>query len=253
MNPTKRVRVILALVSAMALVTANQGAAADAHTEKLKALFDVRQPAGSGPFPAVVLVSGCSGFDAKLAKGAYDRVNAKLVERGFVTIRVDYVGARGATNCQSPTPIAKDLVAVDIMVGVRHLHTLPFVDTKKINLLGWSYGGGSIMAALAGKSSAAAAIVYYPHCPGVAPWNEKTPMLILAGAKDNVAPYRQCEGIVQRAPEPAVVKVISYEGAHHAFDVEELPAETQYQWGTLGYHPEAAAKSWEEVERFLRR
>jgi dienelactone hydrolase len=136
MNATQSVTVILALLSSMVLVTANRATSADAHAERLKALFDVRQPAGSSPFPAVVLVSGCSGFDAKLAKGAYDRVNAKLVERGFVTIRVDYVGARGATNCQSPTPIAKDRVADDIMVGVKHLHTLSFVDTKKINLLG---------------------------------------------------------------------------------------------------------------------
>lgn len=254
MNPIHGAKVILTLLSTLALVAMNGVAGADGLQEKLKALFDVQQPTGSGPFPAVVLVSGCSGFHPDIGKDFYDRVSARLVGEGFVTIKVDYVGARGAKNCQSPY-IAKGEVADDIMTAVKHLHALPFVDAKTVNLLGWSYGGGSIMTALGGASPvpAAAAIVYYPYCSGTAPWQAKTPMLILSGTKDSVAPFGECEGLVRSVPDPASVKVVHYEGAYHGFDNDALPAEKQYQFGTLGYHAEAAAKAWAEVKGFLRR
>ncbi len=37
-------------------------AVADEHETRLEELYDLRKPEGSGPFPLVVLVPGCSGF-----------------------------------------------------------------------------------------------------------------------------------------------------------------------------------------------
>ena len=34
-------------------------------------------------------------------------------------------------------------------------------------------------------------------------------------------------------------------------DVSELPPKMQYPAGAIGYHPQAAAAAWEEVQRFL--
>jgi dienelactone hydrolase len=47
------------------------------------------------------------------------------------------------------------------------------------------------------------------------------------------------------------VKIVVYPGAQHGFDVSELPPKMQYPAGTLGYHPQAAAAAWEEMQRFL--
>ena len=56
------------------------------HRELLSKHYGLEKPDGAGPFPAVMLVPGCSGFDAKFAKGHYDGVQSHLVELGFVTL-----------------------------------------------------------------------------------------------------------------------------------------------------------------------
>ncbi len=51
---------------------------------------------------------------------------------------------------------------------------------------------------------------------------------------------------------PAAVKIVVYPGALHGFDVLELPAKMRYRFGTIGYHPQAAAAARREIEQFLR-
>jgi dienelactone hydrolase len=48
------------------------------------------------------------------------------------------------------------------------------------------------------------------------------------------------------------MKIVAYPGALHGFDTSELPPKMKYPGGTIGYHPEAAAAAWEEIERFLK-
>jgi hypothetical protein len=33
--------------------------------------------------------------------------------------------------------------------------------------------------------------------------------------------------------------------------MSELPPKTYYEFGAIGYHPQAAAAVWEEIEKFL--
>jgi hypothetical protein len=33
--------------------------------------------------------------------------------------------------------------------------------------------------------------------------------------------------------------------------MSELPPMTYYEFGAIGYHPQAAASAWEETDRFL--
>jgi hypothetical protein len=33
--------------------------------------------------------------------------------------------------------------------------------------------------------------------------------------------------------------------------MSELPPRTFYEFGTIGYHPQAAAAAWEEIDKFL--
>ena len=74
------------------------------HRELLSKHYRLVKPDGAGPFPAIMMVPGCSGFDAKFAKAHYDHVQSRLVELGFVTLRVNYLAARNAATCFPDVP-----------------------------------------------------------------------------------------------------------------------------------------------------
>ena len=103
------------------------------HRELLSKHYRLEKPDGAGPFPAVMMVSGCSGFDAKFAKGHYDGVQSQLVESGFVTLRVNYLAARNATHC---TDVPTEDVAGDIRIAAEYLRQKPFVKKGLLTLWG---------------------------------------------------------------------------------------------------------------------
>ena len=67
-----------------------------------------------------------------------------------------------------------------------------------------------------------------------------------------MTPAKTCQEVAKRVAVPAMVKIVVYPGALHAFDVPDLPARMRYGFGTIGYHPDAAASAQKEVEQFLR-
>jgi dienelactone hydrolase len=223
--------------------------------ERLSKHYCLEKPEGKGPFSAVIMVPGCSGFNAELGKAKYDRVQRRLVEMGFVTLRVDYQAARNIANCTEVTPQA---VAGDICVACKYLRSQPFVRKEAINLLGWSYGGAGSLWALRRTrdrqpAQVAAVIVYYPYCMGVEEWDSEVPVLALFGTIDNVVRFPMCNHIFTHVPKPDKITVRVYEDAHHSFDNSDIPEPIQYQFGTLGYNEAAAKAAWEEVTNFLRK
>ena len=89
------------------------------HQRRLEAHYSLERPEGRGPFPAVMMVPGCSGFAAPLWQGRYARAAQKLTAQGFVVLKVDYLAARGQSRC---TAVLHEEVAQDIAV---HLVTPP--------------------------------------------------------------------------------------------------------------------------------
>jgi len=69
-----------------------------------------------------------------------------------------------------------------------------------------------------------------------------------------MTPAALCQEALKGVPGPAaaVVKILVYPGALHAFDVPELPARMRLGFATIGHHPAAAAAARKEVEQFLR-
>jgi dienelactone hydrolase len=122
--------------------------------------------------------------------------------------------------------------------------------------MGWSFGGGAVLAAL-GRHTAAdviftRTIAYYPYCADVGPWSHSIPVLVLWGDSDTVAPHHLCKSAFETSrARGANITIIDYPGARHAFDVADLPPKMEYRFGTVGYHPQAAAEAWKEVTRFL--
>jgi hypothetical protein len=54
-------------------------------------------PKGDGPFPAIVLLHGCSGLGR-----ANEVWTARLVDWGYVVLNVDSFGPRGEADCHRP-------------------------------------------------------------------------------------------------------------------------------------------------------
>jgi dienelactone hydrolase len=75
---------------------------------------------------------------------------------------------------------------------------------------------------------------------------------MLLACADDVAPGDACEELVKSNATPNAVKIVLYSGAHHAFDVSELPATMTYRFGTIGYDRRAAAAAQHELEKFLK-
>jgi dienelactone hydrolase len=217
--------------------------------------YRVFRPEGPGPYPAVAFVSGCSGFTPSVAPRAYERVAQQFQAQGFIVIFVDYLARRGLQSCVR-APITPEDAGKDLVAATGWLQSQPFVDKTQIIAIGWSYGGGAVLAALADHSAEqlafSRAVVYYPSCQTVRPWKVATPVLMLLAADDDVTPAKMCQEAVPKNAPPGAVKIVTYRGALHAFDVSELPAKTRYPLGTLGYHPQAAAAAWEEIQVFLK-
>jgi dienelactone hydrolase len=212
-------------------------------------------PDGPGPHPAVVFVSGCSGFAPAFAPGAYERVAEQLRRQGHMVIYADYLGRRNLKSCSggavTHAEAAKDLVAASTW-----LKSKSSVDPARITALGWSYGGGAVLVALGRHTEDqlgfSRAVVYYPDCRSVSPWKVATPVLMLLASDDDVAPGKPCEAFAKKSAVPEATKIVWYPGAFHAFDTSELPPRMRGPIGTIGYHPEAAASAWKEVELFLK-
>ena len=71
-------RVIMAALSIAMLLSA-PNVLANKVVDRLEELLDINKPEGVGPFPAVVMVSGFSGFKWPFC----NRAQAELLEEGF--------------------------------------------------------------------------------------------------------------------------------------------------------------------------
>lgn len=221
--------------------------------KKLELNYRLSKPPGTGPFPAVMLVPGCSGFEAGFAKPHYDGVQQRLVALGFVTVRVNYLAARNARNCLS---VAIQMVAGDIAITAEFLRKQAYVKTGAINMLGWSYGGAGALKSLSpGPERKAVDVdtvaVYYPACRRAGLWNSAIPVLWLHGAADNVARSDICADFFSGLPANTRLTFRIYMGAHHGFDNANIPEGFQYRFGTLAYNEEAAKAAWKELTAFL--
>jgi dienelactone hydrolase len=218
------------------------------------AKYRIFRPDAPGRRPAVALVSGCDGFAPSNAPALYERRAEHLRTLGYIVVFVDYLGRRGLRTCAGA--VTHEDAARDLMSATAWLQSQSAVDPSRITAMGWSYGGRAVLVALAKHAERqvgfSRAIVHYPDCRALDPWKTAVPVLMLLGGDDDMTPAKTCQEVAKRVAVPAMVKIVVYPGALHAFDVPELPARMRYGFGTIGYHPDAAASAQKEVEQFLR-
>jgi dienelactone hydrolase len=210
-------------------------------------------PHGDGRHPAVLLVPGCSGFVASNGINSYDERAEELQAAGNVVVFVDFVGRRNLRDCAH---VSHAEVGQDILEAATWVRDQPGVDADRIAVIGWSYGGGGVLAALTAMSPGtpiiAKAVMYYPDCRGTKPWSaSRVAALMLLGAIDDVARPAVCDAAM-KGVSPDRLRTITYPNARHAFDVRALPEHEELPFGSVGYNADAAKESWAAVVEFLR-
>ena len=240
----------------------------------------VSKPDGPGPFPAVVIMHDCSGL-GPVSSGAPGRWATELVSHGYVVVIPDSFTTRGLPHgvCTVPpsqrrTNVNPDRRAVDAYAALAYTRTLPYVDGRRVGIMGGSHGGSTTLATMRAPrgSSApladekregfAAAVALYPSCEFLSSmYRPVAPLLILIGEKDDWTPAEPCRKLAagaQAAGLPVRLKV--YPGAHHSFDSANRvryvaarinPSVPGGRGATTGGDPAAWADSIREVLAFF--
>lgn len=223
---------------------------------------DIAKPAGEGPFPAVVLMHGCGGWQPAVrhAMRAYAEY---LVDHGFVVLDLDSFGPRslgGGKVCESIKQQRDALTyrTSDAYDALKYLRTLSYVDGKNIFLMGQSNGGSvainvakgdtPVKPASVGEEGYRAVAAYYPWCGsfGGRKVELESPLMIFAGSDDDWTPASECEGVKSTK---ANLEVKTYPGAAHSFDLNIIPQ--RYLGKMLGHHKEAAEDSRQRMVNFF--
>jgi dienelactone hydrolase len=205
----------------------------------------IGRPEGPGPFPAVVIMHDCSGLGPR-SSGAPGRWARELGARGYVTVIPDSFATRGHPEgvCTDASPsrgeVAPSRRVRDAYAALAHARALPYVDGRRVGLMGGSHGGSTTLASMAAPEHArdllarekpagfAAAVALYPGCrttlgtwraDGTGTYRSVAPLLILIGEKDDWTPAAACMKLAastRAAEHPVAITV--YTGAHHSFD-----------------------------------
>ena len=219
------------------------------------------RPEGSGPFPAIVYLHGCGG----LLKNTRTRMAELLTGWGYVSLMVDSFATRGIEQGCDRVMVDRQGVMParqgDALGALSYLSKLPFVDPKRIAVVGSSQGGivalqlasthPADMFAIPDELKFKAAVAYYPMCE-VATDQLTIPTTILIGDLDDWSPVRDCERLMERrAGKGAPVNLVIYPGAYHAFDAPNLTEGMRLFGHWLKYDADAAAHSIQEMHDFL--
>ncbi len=201
------------------------------------------KPTGDGPFPAVVMMHGCSGMfsNSNPASGvgsSFTEWGNRLVDAGYVGLLVDSFSPRSAPQNQCGTSVTSPVAdrPYDAYAAYDYLTNQTYI-TDSIGLLGWSAGGSSAMATMVYSASVqadySAAIIFYAGCGlnnafnGLtnSTWKPYAPVRFFHGTADATTTYTSCQTRVNRAVTLGAsvangnpTDITLYTNAHHTFD-----------------------------------
>jgi dienelactone hydrolase len=217
------------------------------------------KPAGAGPFPAVVYMTGCGGIDGPLLRVTQKTIIDHLLAKGVAILIVDSFIPRNEPGgvCPNLGPLDEAKATEyatrgsnDALAAVAVLKGKSEIDAKHIFLAGFSLGGTSSLLAIDSKNAAsrdrsiAGVIAYYPFCyDGVSP---SVPVLVMMGDKDDWTPAAKCQAVTGKTN----FEIVVYPGITHAFN---QPAEKprDYLGHHLVYDEKATQDSQQRADAFI--
>jgi len=121
-----------------------------------------RKPAGSGPFPVVVMLHGAN--DSR--EGTYGMGRSQksptqdFIAAGWAVLSIDF-RPKADTPAPGSTPPDANPLWDDAIAGVAKARSYPFIDPKRVAILGGSRGG-QIMSRLASRVDASCGVLCAP-------------------------------------------------------------------------------------------
>lgn len=193
------------------------------------------RPAGDGPFPTMILLSGCE-----------ERVRwaENLWNRGYVVLLADNRALReqsGPCAGNKLTLQAGEERMRAAYGALLFLQGLPFVRAERVGAIGWSHDATTLLWLMDDDSATmrprelrygfAAAIAFNPDCQAAVerdpPWHTWTPLIVLTVENDDRKPALSCLELVKWSRlngEPADITVTPEGGAEGPDAVPRLPA-----------------------------
>lgn len=220
--------------------------------------------------PALVIFHTCAGIQPHLRYWTEE-----ALKEGYVVLVPD--GMRGRQiDCGSPPQIPNARLVKDALDAVAHLAALPYVDSSRISVLGFSKGAfvatwltsPSVANALRpGTPPVAAAVAVYGFC-GLPPTRSRPqgaqilqpdtarPLLMLLGGKDNETPPASClERLPSLKAAGAPVEWHLYPDSTHGWDQSDKNGFSKIAYNgervTYFYDPAVTEDSRRRIFEFL--
>jgi carboxymethylenebutenolidase len=237
------------MLGLVALFAATSAFAADAKPVSYKSADETVQgilytPAGTGPFPALVVIHEYWGLNDWVKEQA-----SKLADQGYVSLAVDLYRGKVATTPDMAHEIMRgvpeDRAKRDLHAAVEFLKSRPNVKKDRIGSIGWCMGGGYALDVALQEPDLAATVINYGHLATDPETLKKinAPMLGLFGGQDHgITPddVHKFEASMKHLGKKIDVKI--YDDAGHAF---ENPNNKD------GYRAEDTADAWRRTIDFL--
>lgn len=203
------------------------------------------QPQEPGTYPAVIMIHEFWGLNEHIQKMADD-----LAARGYVVLAPDTY--RGQTTGQIPRAIylrvntPQERVMADLQGAFDFLKTQPQVDTQRIAVLGFCYGGEMALQHALRNAELAATVVFYGS-PVTDPARlgalaqTKRPVLGIFAEQDQQIPPAEANAFRDALNAAGIPNSVTiYPGVGHAFVQPEAIAAGG-----------AAADAWRQTIEFL--
>jgi carboxymethylenebutenolidase len=202
------------------------------------------QPAGKGPFPAIVVIHEWWGLNDWVKEQA-----SKLADQGYVTLALDLYRGKVATTADEAHELMRgvpeDRATKDLLAASSYLRAQNNVNPNKVGAIGWCMGGGYALDLAINDPKLAAAVINYGHLASEPATLKKinAPILGLFGGKDRGIPVEDVQKFAAELKKQGkTVDITVYPEAGHAF---ENPNNKQ------GYRADDAANAWNRSVKFF--
>jgi carboxymethylenebutenolidase len=124
------------------------------------------KPDGDGPFPAVIYNHG-SRVGRERESVPFEHIGALLTRAGYVVLVPERRGYGRSAGLSWPEAVGRDRgrfvprlreETEDVLAAADYLRAQPFLDAKRLGIMGWSFGGVVTMFAVSRSPLFAAAI-----------------------------------------------------------------------------------------------